>query len=112
MLNDSHFHLLRRSRPGPDVRGSCLLCELPLSPSSISYGCVHCYSFLHECCLDLPIEIQHLVHPSHAIRRIDYTKTFGGRKKCDACGEDIMNVPFGCLECKFNLHLRCADSLL
>ncbi|CAH2047761.1 unnamed protein product [Thlaspi arvense] len=32
----SHAHLLKRCRPGPDAKGLCLLCELPLSPSAIS----------------------------------------------------------------------------
>ncbi|CAA7019844.1 unnamed protein product [Microthlaspi erraticum] len=112
ILHYSHCHLLRKSRPGPDVRGSCLLCELTLSPSSVCYGCVHCYLFFHVGCLDLPMEIQHPVHPSHAIRRLDYTQTLGDGTNCDACGEDISGVPLGCLQCKFNLHLRCADSLL
>lgn len=63
MLHDNHAHLLRRCRPGPYAKGSCLLCELPVSPSSICYGCVYCYSFVHHKCIDLPKEIQHPVHP-------------------------------------------------
>lgn len=112
MLHYSHSHMLRRSRPGPDARGSCTLCELPLSPSSICYGCVHCYSFFHERCLDLPIKIQHPVHPRHPLRRLDFTQNCGDGKYCNACQLHIDGVPFGCLECSFDLHLRCADSLL
>lgn len=114
MLHYSHLHMLRRSRPGPDVEGSsCLLCDLPLSPSTICFGCVHCYLFFHESCLDCPTEIRHHpVHPKHSLRRIDYKQNCGGGRKCNACGDNIVNGPFGCLECGFDLHLRCADSLL
>ncbi|CAN8283831.1 unnamed protein product [Cochlearia groenlandica] len=113
MLHYSHEHLLRRCRPGSDARGSCLLCELPISPSSICYGCVYCYSFLHERCLGLPTQIQHPVHPVHSLIRLDFTNTCGPGKVCDACGLVVDGgVPFGCSKCDFNLHLRCADSLL
>ncbi|XP_020882911.1 uncharacterized protein LOC9316467 [Arabidopsis lyrata subsp. lyrata] len=93
MLHYNHEHLLRRCRPGQDARGSCLLCELPLSPSSICYGCVYCYSFLHERCLDLPTEIRHPVHLVHPLRRLDYIQS-GGRTFCGACREEIDSVPF------------------
>ncbi|CAL9233404.1 unnamed protein product [Arabidopsis halleri] len=111
MLHYSHEHLLRRCRPGQDARGSCLLCELPLSPSSICYGCVYCYSFLHERCLDLPTEIRHPVHLEHPLRHLDYIRS-GGRTFCGACRVKIDSVPFGCLECGFYIHMRCADSFL
>ncbi|KAG2281100.1 hypothetical protein Bca52824_052320 [Brassica carinata] len=52
-LHYSHAHFLRRCKPGPDARGSCLMCELPLTPSAVSYGCSQCYLFAHERCLDL-----------------------------------------------------------
>ncbi|CAA7044823.1 unnamed protein product [Microthlaspi erraticum] len=108
----SHRHVLRRSRPGPDARGSCILCELPLSPSAICYGCVHCYMFFHERCIDLPTEIQHPVHPAHSLKRLDYIYTCGDGINCSACGHLIDGSPFGCPKCKFYLHMRCADSLL
>ncbi|CAD5319154.1 unnamed protein product [Arabidopsis thaliana] len=108
LLHYSHCHLLRRCRPGLDARGSCLLCELPLSPSSICYGCVHCYSFVHERCIDFPREIAHPVHPAHPLKRLDYIRT----SLCHICGESIAGVPFGCLECDFDAHLRCLDSFL
>ncbi|CAD5319152.1 unnamed protein product [Arabidopsis thaliana] len=112
MLHYSHEHQLKRCRPGPDSRGSCLLCEQPLSFTAICYGCVHCYLFFHERCLDLPTEIQHPVHPMHPLKRLDYIQTFDGRKSCNACEGIFVGVPFGCLECDFYLHLRCADALL
>ncbi|KAG7571675.1 DC1 [Arabidopsis suecica] len=112
MLHYSHCHLVKRCRPGQDTKGCCLLCELPLYPSSICYGCVHCYSFLHERCLELPIEIQHPVHPAHPLRRLDYAHNCGVGRDCNACGDKIIGVPFGCLECNFDIHMRCADSLL
>ncbi|CAH8263037.1 unnamed protein product [Arabidopsis lyrata] len=108
LLHYSHCHLLKRCRPGPDARGSCLLCELPLSPSAICYGCVHCYSFVHERCIDFPREIAHPVHPAHPLKRLDYTRS----SRCDICGEIIASIPFGCLECVFDAHLRCLDSFL
>ncbi|CAA7044827.1 unnamed protein product [Microthlaspi erraticum] len=108
LLHDSHIHLLKRCRPGPDARGSCLLCELPLFPYALCYGCVHCYLFFHERCIDIPREIQHPAHPAHSLKRFDYTQS----RACDACGYNITSVPFGCVECGFDLHLRCADSLL
>ncbi|VVB02864.1 unnamed protein product [Arabis nemorensis] len=111
MLHYSHEHLLRRCRPGPHARGSCLLCELPLSPSSICYGCVYCYSFFHESCLHLLTEIRHPVHPEHLLRWIDYIRS-GGRTVCNACRDQIYSVPFSCLECRFDIQMRCADSLL
>ncbi|VVA90823.1 unnamed protein product [Arabis nemorensis] len=111
-LHYSHAHLLQRCRPGPDARGSCLLCELPLSPSAICYGCVHCYSFIHERCLDFSMEIQHPVHPAHPLRRLDYTQNCGPVLCCKGCGNTIATVPIGCPECRFYLHLRCADSSL
>ncbi|KAL9300225.1 putative chromatin regulator PHD family [Arabidopsis thaliana] len=113
MLHYSHEHQLKRCRPGPDSRGSCLLCEQPLSFTAICYGCVHCYLFFHERCLDLPTEIQHPVHPIHPLKRLDYIQTFDGRKSCNACHRKfVVGVPFGCLECEFYLHLRCGDALL
>ncbi|CAH2047757.1 unnamed protein product [Thlaspi arvense] len=112
-LHYSHVHLLNRCRPGLDARGSCLLCELPLSPSVVCYGCVHCYSFVHEHCIDdLIIEIQHPVHPAHPLRPLDYIQHCNPGVSCGGCGYKIRTVPIGCLECKFYLHLRCADSLL
>ncbi|ESQ51568.1 hypothetical protein EUTSA_v10016584mg [Eutrema salsugineum] len=112
LLHDSHCHLLRRCRPGSDAKGSCLLCELPVSPSSICYGCVHCYSFVHHKCFDLPMEIQHPVHPAHPLTRLSYQRTCGGRISCVACTLTIFGVPYSCIECGIDLHLRCADSLL
>lgn len=112
-LHYSHAHLLRRCKPGPDARGSCLLCELPLTPSAISYGCFQCYMFVHERCLDdIPREIQHPVHQAHPLTRLDFTHTCGDGKVCDACGLRIEGAPLSCLKCSFYLHLRCADSLL
>ncbi|XP_010416938.1 PREDICTED: uncharacterized protein LOC104702726 isoform X2 [Camelina sativa] len=113
MLHYSHEHLLKRCRPGPDSKGSCLLCEQPLSFTAICYGCVHCYMFFHERCLDLiPTEFQHPIHPIHPLKRLDYIQAFDGRKRCNACRRKFAGVPFGCLECEFYLHLRCADALL
>ncbi|XP_010429104.1 PREDICTED: uncharacterized protein LOC104713634 [Camelina sativa] len=108
LLHYSHCHLLKRCKPGPDASGSCLLCELTLSPSAICYGCVHCYSFVHEHCIDFPREIVHPVHPAHPLKRLDYTRT----SYCKICTEIIASVPFGCQECDFNVHLRCLDSFL
>ncbi|XP_010472181.1 PREDICTED: uncharacterized protein LOC104751834 isoform X2 [Camelina sativa] len=112
MLHYSHEHLLKRCRPGPDSKGSCLLCEQPLSFTAICYGCVHCYMFLHERCLDLPTEIQHPIHSIHSLKRLDYIQTFDWKKVCNACLRRFVGVPFGCLECEFYLHLSCADALL
>ncbi|VVB02863.1 unnamed protein product [Arabis nemorensis] len=112
MLHYSHEHMFRRCRPGPNAKGSCLLCELPLSPSAICYGCVHCQLFFHERCLDLPTEIQHPVHPAHPLKRLDYIQAFHRRKICNACKFSFAGAPFGCLECGIYLHLRCADALL
>ncbi|KAJ4912628.1 Cysteine/Histidine-rich C1 domain family protein [Raphanus sativus] len=57
--------------------------------------------------------IQHPVHPSHPLKRFDYIQNCGARQtQCDACGGRILSVPFGCVECNFKLHLRCADALL
>lgn len=111
-LHYSHAHFLRRCKPGPDARGSCLMCELPLTPSAVSYGCSQCYLFAHERCLDLPREIQHPVLQAHSLTRLDFTHTCGGGKVCDACGLHVEGAPLSCLECSFYLHLRCADSLL
>ncbi|KAL0731206.1 hypothetical protein Bca4012_027300 [Brassica carinata] len=112
-LHYSHVHLLRRCKPGPDARGSCLICELPITPSSISYGCFQCYLFVHERCIDvLPREIQHPVHQAHPLKRLDFTHTCGDGKVCDACGVHIDEAPLSCLKCNFHLHMRCADSLL
>uniref|UniRef100_A0A1J3F167 Phorbol-ester/DAG-type domain-containing protein n=1 Tax=Noccaea caerulescens TaxID=107243 RepID=A0A1J3F167_NOCCA len=107
MLHYSHCHLLRRSRPGLKVNNLCLLCELPVSPSVICYGCVYCCLFVHERCLDLPREIQHPVHSAHPLRRLDYTHNCALRT-CDACGLRIYGPPLSCVECDFDLHLRCA----
>ncbi|CAA7044828.1 unnamed protein product [Microthlaspi erraticum] len=110
LLHDSHKHLLKRCRPGPDAGGACLLCELPLSPSSICYGCVYCYEFLHEHCLDLPSEIQHPGHPAHPLIRLSYVQAI--EKTCDVCDGEFFGVLFGCLECRFYLHLSCVNALL
>ncbi|CAA7053182.1 unnamed protein product, partial [Microthlaspi erraticum] len=57
-------------------------------------------------------EIQHPAHPAHPLIRLDFTNTCGPPRECDACGLAIEGVPLGCPECDFDLHMRCADSLL
>ncbi|CAA7044824.1 unnamed protein product [Microthlaspi erraticum] len=112
-LHYSHHHLLKSCRPGNRAKFvSCVLCEVPLSPSAICYGCVYCGLYFHEACLLLPTKIQHPVHPAHPLRRLSFENVRGGGRKCDACRIQFADVPFGCLECNFDLHLRCADSLL
>ncbi|CAA7044865.1 unnamed protein product [Microthlaspi erraticum] len=108
----SHVHSVRRCKPGLDSNASCLLCELPISPSAISYDCAQCSLFVHQHCLDLPREIQHPVHPAHPLIRLDFTYLCGDGIDCNACKLHIDGVPFGCPECNVYLHMRCADTLL
>ncbi|ESQ46117.1 hypothetical protein EUTSA_v10000096mg [Eutrema salsugineum] len=123
LLHYSHVHLLRRCKPGSDANGSCILCELPLSPSAICYGCVPCSSFVHQHCLDLPREIQHPMHPAHPLIRLDFTYNCGDVRTCDACRLDLDNAPpcqicmegtdnsldyyYHCVECGFLFHFDC-----
>ncbi|CAD5319148.1 unnamed protein product [Arabidopsis thaliana] len=139
MLHYSHEHQLKRCRPGPDSRGSCLLCEQPLSFTSTCYGCVHCYLFFHEHCLDLPTEIQHPVHPMHPLKRLDYIQTFddallrglmhkshehrlfyvedspqtrnaSGKRSCIICESVVDDIFYYlCVQCGLECHTECLE---
>ncbi|XP_010541597.1 PREDICTED: uncharacterized protein LOC104814999 isoform X2 [Tarenaya hassleriana] len=108
----SHRHMLRLCRLGADFSSSCLMCDGDVSCTTRCYGCVYCLYFIHEWCIDLPREIRHPVHPPHSLRRLNYVQHGERKIICNACQDMIYGIPFGCIECKFNLHIECADSLL
>ncbi|KAG5378708.1 hypothetical protein IGI04_026550 [Brassica rapa subsp. trilocularis] len=110
----SHRHVLTRCKTGwSNGTGTCFICERPYSDKQICHGCLSCLCFVHDRCLDLPNEIRHPAH-RHLLKRLNYMQHRERKVQCDVCQESIHGVPFGCLNinCDFNIHMRCADSLL
>jgi hypothetical protein len=71
-----------------------------------AYKCYHCNFFLHKSCAELPLEIQHPVHPNHTLVLKKPLKS----KICDACRGDCERCfAYRCDSCNFDLDIECAS---
>ncbi|GFY93606.1 hypothetical protein Acr_09g0000520 [Actinidia rufa] len=67
------------------------------------YGCSDCDFRLHKYCSELPDEIQHPLHPQHALSLLKRCFV-----ECKACGDLCNGFAYYCSECRFNLDVKCA----
>uniref|UniRef100_A0A2N9EEA5 Phorbol-ester/DAG-type domain-containing protein n=1 Tax=Fagus sylvatica TaxID=28930 RepID=A0A2N9EEA5_FAGSY len=92
-----------------DERSGCLCygCSEPvLGPS---YSCIQCKRFYHhKSCAELPRELHHPFHPKHPLILGEY---YDYKGKCQVCEEYRLTYSYGCSDCNFNLHSRCAFPL-
>ncbi|KAB1227482.1 hypothetical protein CJ030_MR1G028866 [Morella rubra] len=70
------------------------------------YKCYECNFLLHKSCAELPMEIQHPLHPNHTLTlRPKYSANY-----CDACLKICTNsFSYDCNSCNFNLDIKCAS---
>ncbi|CAK7337254.1 unnamed protein product [Dovyalis caffra] len=83
------------------VKSKCSGCGK--SCSAPTYGCNKCQYFLHQSCVDVPLEIQHFFHPCPLSLRIQ-PKSFN----CGACDRTIQGFYFYCEWCNFSMDIECA----
>ncbi|KAF5933816.1 hypothetical protein HYC85_029987 [Camellia sinensis] len=81
------------------------ICDACVQPIPVPfYGCSHsqCDFFMHKCCVELPIEIQHPCHP-HPLS-LDNRSSYFGWFTCRGCGKQCNGFTFQCTtdECTFN----------
>ena len=66
--------------------------------------CSHCYFFLHASCAELPLYIEHPVHPNHAL----FIRA-PASNNCDACGKSCRRCFFyRCTSCDFDIDIACS----
>jgi hypothetical protein len=71
-----------------------------------AYKCPLCNFFLHKSCAELPLEIQHPVHPNHTLILVAPSED----KLCDACLKCCDRCfAYRCHSCNFNLDIECAS---
>jgi hypothetical protein len=91
-------------------RRRCWGCyETVLGPS---YSCIQCKDFYHhKSCAELPHELHHPLHPKHPLILFEEWKYFYNKEysKCEVCKKYIGQYSYGCSDCNFNLHNRCAS---
>lgn len=89
---------------------TCTVCNRNIWEKTAAYKCFSeaCEFKLHKSCLQLS---SHLVHPSHSLHAL--TLCFSSPYKntaCYLCNEAIRGTfAFSCGECKFYLHVDCAQ---
>ncbi|XVF57082.1 hypothetical protein PTKIN_Ptkin06aG0175300 [Pterospermum kingtungense] len=114
LVHFSHEHVLVLGN-FVDKSVLCLGYDLPIFGQA--YSCLDCFYTIHESCIRiLPQEIvQHPFHPFHPL--VAFPEYFDNRK-CHACLLDFQLgfsvrdfIRYGCLQCKFDLHFDCANSL-
>ena len=92
----------------------CYGCQEPiLGPS---YSCIECNWFYHhKSCVELPILFHHPLHPIHPFI-LFHKETYYSEDKefsqCKLCKESFNEYTYWCSHYHFNLHIRCASSLL
>ncbi|KAJ4824353.1 hypothetical protein Tsubulata_009405 [Turnera subulata] len=102
-----HDHELTHVTCMEDSTIFCGACIAPIIPQP-AYGCFSCFIFFHEACVEIPQCREHPYHPQHPL--LINQQPDGGSKICSACGSRIFNqVTYACSECKFAIHVSCAD---
>lgn len=89
-------------------------------PIEIYFGCVQplslpyytckdgCNSFsLHKYCAELPLKLQHPLHPNHSLDLIN-TCPQNLYDRCNGCGSFGNTFLYKCETCEFNLDVNCA----
>ncbi|KAB1227473.1 hypothetical protein CJ030_MR1G028875 [Morella rubra] len=70
------------------------------------YKCYECNFLLHKSCAELPMEIQHPMHPNHTLS----LRTPSGPRYCDVCLKICTNcLYYKCNSCNFDLDIKCAS---
>lgn len=106
----SHPHSLTPLKQEQElVTSNCRGCERPIS-SEPFHGCSKCKYYLHDECLEAPLSISHLSHPSHHLNLLPFP-TYSGRSFiCNGCGQRGKAFVYHCSVCSFDLHTYCAIS--
>ncbi|KAJ8760640.1 hypothetical protein K2173_015307 [Erythroxylum novogranatense] len=102
----SHHHELVLFNCKKDQSYSCTGCLVRVP--GLVYGCFECKFYLHKSCAEMPREIQHPYHPFHPLRAQvgKYAKMI-----CKTCrtGTDNEEIVYYCKDCRFGLHMHCAE---
>ncbi|KAJ8760512.1 hypothetical protein K2173_015179 [Erythroxylum novogranatense] len=102
----SHHHELVLFNCREDQSYTCTGCLMKVP--GLVYGCFECKFYLHKSCAEMPREIQHPYHPFHPLRaRVGkYAKM-----ACQTCriGTDDEEIVYYCNDCRFGLHMHCAE---
>ncbi|EOY18272.1 Cysteine/Histidine-rich C1 domain family protein, putative [Theobroma cacao] len=90
----------------------CYGCWKPLLDSA--YFSLDCGFCLHRKCAELPLEINHSLHqPRSRLFYFHSSKLFlqfdGTSLRCQICRKTPRGLVYRCLDCKFVLHIECAE---
>ncbi|KAH7857155.1 hypothetical protein Vadar_009667 [Vaccinium darrowii] len=88
---------------------ACNGCAQPVSAPF--YHCSKCNFILHDCCAEIPVKLEHLIHPDHPLLLNRWPSKCSGLLICQVCYRSCNGVSYGCVECDFFLHLDCASLL-
>ncbi|KAL5783654.1 hypothetical protein ACOSP7_008683 [Xanthoceras sorbifolium] len=61
---------------------------------------------MHKSCGELPVEIQHPLHPRHPLK-IQFLERDFGDLICDGCRHMSLSFNYECKKCKFHLDVKC-----
>ncbi|GMP56205.1 hypothetical protein CsSME_00020777 [Camellia sinensis var. sinensis] len=87
----------------------CAGCTQPITAPF--YHCAECNFTMHECCVELPIELQHPIHPNHPLILNRWQSIYSDLPLCQGCKMSCNGVLFGCVACDFFLDMKCASLL-
>ncbi|KAM7505378.1 hypothetical protein LguiB_004282 [Lonicera macranthoides] len=87
----------------------CNACVKPIFATPL-YRCANqCNFFLHTCCVELPMEIQHPYHPEHPIILLSKSPNFFNLFECKGCHLYSNGFSYNCSICNFNLDVQCGS---
>lgn len=91
----------------------CFGCREPVfgpSYSCIEETCRERKFYHHELCAELPIVIDHPLHPVHPLILFDESTGYLEKEnsKCKVCKEFRWEYSYCCYHCDFSLHIKCA----
>ncbi|KAK1373812.1 hypothetical protein POM88_030007 [Heracleum sosnowskyi] len=105
----SHLHSLTPLKQEQElVTSNCRGCERPISEPF--HGCSKCKFYLHDKCLEAPLSISHLSHPSHHLSLLPFPTYSSRGFLCNGCGLRGKAFVYHCSLCSFDLHTYCALS--
>lgn len=102
--HQQHNHpLTLTTEKNDDDRIQCSACNKLIQTHTAAYGCDQCRIYLHKSCVELPRQMQHLLH-RHPLS----LGSCSGR--CSACEKELCGFTYQCEkpECGFVLDLDCA----
>ncbi|GLT41189.1 hypothetical protein SLA2020_152720 [Shorea laevis] len=100
-VHEHQLEVVEETSTDESAKASCSRCKEPVLDSSSS-SCSKCRFFIHEKCVELPLEVSHPFHLQHPL--ILYNDIW---RKCNVCLEGN-EFSYQCTSCKFNLDIRCA----